>query len=561
MVIRSKPTLLALALLAHALPGQTQSAQQQSRHILTTPAGVFFDDVVVSGGSPSANPNPSLPGVRWTYPSSVPWITEFTSVGNSGTFAWLGQNLNGQRVSFLQTTDDTVPATPRWETPITGAQRIVVRAADKARACAVVVVTSPAQNVYVYELRYHKGDSPTPLWSVTLSGLLPGSAVSHQISDDGRIVSVGYTNAAQFAEAQIFDAFSATPTVPVRTITTTSAGPRKVDLSANGKVVLFGNHTNNLLFDVATGNPITSDFTTVSHDAHTIDANGTTWARGGFDVGAWKQTPSGWQRVLNFKDFSLSFGVYLACDLSADGSTFVVAATDASNSYLPFRVYCWNLTATGSTLLWTFSASGSGQFQDTPSACSVSDNGKYIAVGSWGSQSNSHPEAMLFDRDAGNVPIGFVDTPGSVFDLDLSGDGQFLVIGTKSVHANTFGNGGEGYCYDRGGQGHRMKGPAAPGTTFKLETGGNVGEPVICVLGSALGAPITIPGLLGQLRIDLTQPYVAFAAGIVPASGVHILPLTVPNVPSAIGVSNWTQTARLGAIPEIENVVQIAITQ
>src|SRR5262249_4587924 len=153
--------------------------------------------------------------------------------------------------------------------------------------------------------------------------------------------------------------------------------------------------------------------------------------------------------------------------------------------YLPFRVYCWSLSQTGATLLWTYGVSGSGAYQDTPQACAVSENGKYVAVGSWGTQSNSHPEALLFDRDAGNRPIGSTRPPGSVFDVDVSSDGQFMVVGTKSVHANLFGNGGAGYSFDRGGQGHRLKGPCVPGSSLRLETGGNVGEPVVEILGAA----------------------------------------------------------------------------
>lgn len=548
-----KPTsiCLSLPLLAAGLV-----AQDHSRHTLVAPTGIFYDNVIQNGGGPTSNPNPSLQGLRWTYPaSSFPWISEFVSTGNNGTFAWLGQNLNGQRVSFLHTADTV--ATPRWEVPVAGAQGLVVRAADKARACAVTAILAGP----THELRYFKGDSSTPLWTTTLSGVNAQSGLTHQISDDGRIVAVGYTNLSQFSEVQVFDALSATPTVPVRTISTTVAGPRKIDLSADGRRVLIGNHQSNLLYDTGSGVLVTSDFTTVSHDAHTVDGTGATWARGGFDVGVWKATTSGYQRILFFTDPTLTFGIYTACDLSADGSTFAVAATDASNNYLPFRVYCWKLTNTTATLAWTYSAAGAGQFQDTPTAVSVSDDGKYIAVGSWGAQNNSHPEAMLFDRDAGNTPIGTVDTPGSVFDLDLSGDGQFMVVGTKSVHANTFGNGGEGYSFDRGGQAHRLRGAAAPGSTITLETGGNAGEPVILILGSGLGAPISIPGLLGTLRIDLSLPYVALGVGAVPGTGVFSLPLTIPNVPSAIGVTNYTQTARLGAIPEIENVIQISITQ
>ncbi len=535
------------------------AAQQGATWLETTPAGIFLREATSTGAGPAANPNPSPLGLRWTYPNppGLPWISEFVSVGNGGTFAWLGQNLNGQRLSLLSATDAVTPTGGRWETLTPGATRLIVRAADQGATAVVGLVTSGSGP---HEIRYYKGTSSTHLWSALIAGNPVGSPLVPSISDDGRFVAVGYTNSADLCEIQVFDANANPPTAPVRTITSTFKGPRQVRISADGTTILEGSHQANVLYDRATGGVITTDQSTVSHDAHAVDATGVTFGRGGFDVGAWKKVGSTWSRVLTFNDPTLSFGVYLACDLSADGNTFAVAATDATNNYLPFRVYCWRLSLTGATLLWTFQAAGQGQFQDTPSALAVSDDGKYIAVGSWGDQFSTHPEVMLFDRDSGNVPIGKIDTPGSVFDLDLSGDGQFLVAGTKAVHANTFGNGGAGYCLDRGGQGQRLFGAPAPGNALRLETGGNPGEVVLLVLGSGRRPPLTIPGFSGALEIDLALPFVATAVGNVPASGVHTLTLTTPSSASVIGQTLWSQTARLGSGNAFENVIRLAFT-
>ena len=42
--------------------------------------------------------------------------------------------------------------------------------------------------------------------------------------------------------------------------------------------------------------------------------------------------------------------------------------------------------------------------------------------------------------------IASVDTPGSPFDLQMSADGGTLLVGSKAVHANTFGRGSETYA-------------------------------------------------------------------------------------------------------------------
>jgi hypothetical protein len=47
---------------------------------------------------------------------------------------------------------------------------------------------------------------------------------------------------------------------------------------------------------------------------------------------------------------------------------------------------------------------------------------------------------MVFNR---NVDlIGAINFPGSAFGVDVSADGQYVVGGSKAVHANQFGSGG-----------------------------------------------------------------------------------------------------------------------
>ena len=55
-------------------------------------------------------------------------------------------------------------------------------------------------------------------------------------------------------------------------------------------------------------------------------------------------------------------------------------------------------------------------------------------------QFHDWPEVMVFNR---NVQlIGQIDFPGSAFSVDVSSDGQYVVGGSKAVHANQFGSGG-----------------------------------------------------------------------------------------------------------------------
>jgi hypothetical protein len=534
------------------------AAQASRTWIDVTPQGVFVRSDIAHGGSAPelVNPHPSSAGLRWTYaaPIATPWITERVSVGNLGTFAWLGQNVNGERVSLLSTTEDAVPPATLYEHLLTGADLVMVAAADKGWACAV---TQCLVSSNLFEFRYSEGSAATPTYTLAVPVGAGTGCPEPAISADGSRAAVGYTDTAGLATVDVWDASGAL----VNSLTVPTGGFREHDMSADGSTVLIATGDHDYLYDVNSGALLFDDGSTVSTDAHAISGDGQAWGRGGFDVGAWVFNGSSWVQVLDFADGAFGFFVPLACGISADGSTFAAAAYDATNPNR-FRVYAWSLSPSGSTLLWTYIKTGTGALQDAPSAVSLSDDGRWIAVGSWGNASQSHPEALLFDRDAGNVPVASVDTPGSVFDLDLSGDGQFLVIGTKAVHANDFGSGGEGYSFDRGGQGQWLTGTPSIGQSVTLHFGGNPGDAVF--LFAALGLlaePLHDPGTMsGDFFLDPDTVILGpIFTGTVPGSGTLALSTTIPNIPAAVGISLYTQTIRT---PEkaIDNFLTLALT-
>lgn len=529
-----------------------QNSDQTSRTTAeVTPAGVFFKTTQQPAAAQPQGTNPSPRGLRWTYPQTTTFsIVESASVGNRGTFGWLGCNLNAQRLSLASTTDDNVsPPLPIYEVPRPGTAWNV-KAADKGTACAVAALAGGGGS-----LEYYRSNSATPTWTVSYA-----TGFEIAISETGRYVAAGFTpaSAPNTAQVDVYDANSATPTTPIRSLTATSHGFRQLDISGDGSTVLLATNTVDHIFDVATGAELFNT-TTVSHDAHAINRDGSAFGRAGFNpIRAWVRTGTAYQLVLDYNDTSLGFAVHTAADISADGSTFVCAGYDATAN-ARMRVFCWRLTPTGSTQLWSFASDGTGQYQATPQAVSISDNGKYIAVGTWGTQFNDHDEVLIFDRDVGGTPIATLNTPGSVFDLDLSGDGQFLVVGTKSVHANVFGNGGEGYSWDRGGQGHWLAGTPSIGRSIQLRTGGALGEAVFVGFASGLGTPISVPGVSGTFDLDLGSFTGFLFVGTVPGSGVHVLPLTVPNVPFFIGQSIYTQAFTIST-PTFSNTLLLPLT-
>jgi cell division septation protein DedD len=91
-------------------------------------------------------------------------------------------------------------------------------------------------------------------------------------------------------------------------------------------------------------------------------------------------------------------------------------------------------------MLGSYPVSGTGIYQGTPIGAASNDDGSVMAFASWGTEFHDWPEVMVFNR---NVElIGQIDFPGSAFSVDVSSDGQYVVGGSKAVHANQFGSGG-----------------------------------------------------------------------------------------------------------------------
>jgi hypothetical protein len=86
--------------------------------------------------------------------------------------------------------------------------------------------------------------------------------------------------------------------------------------------------------------------------------------------------------------------------------------------------------------IWIYSHMG-----DMVQSVDISDDGSIIAAGGWGPLNVNGPELFLF-RKQSHVPYLTVDSPGSIFCVDVSPDGSYCVGGGKAVHARMFGMGG-----------------------------------------------------------------------------------------------------------------------
>jgi hypothetical protein len=74
----------------------------------------------------------------------------------------------------------------------------------------------------------------------------------------------------------------------------------------------------------------------------------------------------------------------------------------------------------------------------------LSYDGSIIAASGWGPIGNATPDLLLF-RKQSSQPYLTVNSPGSLFCLDLSTDGKLCTAGGKAVHAREMGMGGTLY--------------------------------------------------------------------------------------------------------------------
>src|SRR5256714_9533177 len=167
-----------------------------------------------------------------------------------------------------------------------------------------------------------------------------------------------------------------------------------------------------------------------------MTGDGSAFVTGGFNFDVYEYDGTTYQRVIHFTRPSSWFGG--AAIVSRDGSTVGSFAGNYANNWLTGEVFLFDVAS--AQMIGSYPVSGTGQYQGTPVGAESNDNGTVMAFASWGTEFHDWPEVMVFNR---NVDlIGAINFPGSAFGVDVSTDGQYVVGGSKAVHANQFGSGG-----------------------------------------------------------------------------------------------------------------------
>ena len=263
---------------------------------------------------------------------------------------------------------------------------------------------------------------------------LPASSKKVAVSYDGSTVaSVVSDSVTQNSTLYVFEA----DTGEIRSTWTDPLRMDAVDLTDDGSIALVTQDNLAVLVDTSNGNAL---FSVAGSGAgniyYRISGDGSVFVTGGFALDVYKYDGTTYQRVIHFSRPSNWFGG--ASTVSRDGSTVGSFAGNFANNWLTGEVFLFDVAS--AQMIGSYPVSGTGQYQGTPVGAESNDNGTVMAFASWGTEFHDWPEVMVFNR---NVDlIGAINFPGSAFGVDVSTDGQYVVGGSKAVHANQFGSGG-----------------------------------------------------------------------------------------------------------------------
>lgn len=549
-------TILSFLLLT-TIPSSSYGAMENDNLSIMTrievdPSGAFTRSTLRNGNESlfinqsTGEISLSNPNVQWIIDDGdLNYIPTRVALGARGSQAFYGCYLNNERTRLFATTTTSALSAPVWDDAglFEAHGDIEVDASDDGNAYVALAQFPIEGDVTRREVVVFKytSDSSTPDWTYIFPDTINSGARVRMNRDGSYIAAAMSNNNTGTLEIAFFDSESGTP---VFTDSFAADFIRGFDMTDDGSLLYINVGTMIHIYDTATQSIIYSVNAGASFDSHTLSGDGTRFAFGGFNFVKCYQW-NGTTYEFQFQ-YSLGGSVYCArCDLSGDASTLAAAFYYYSPG-LNFKVI--SIDATSGITNFEADFTGSGSLQNAPQQIVTSKDGSRIVYGGFGDQYNTNPEVMVFEGSA--TPVASIDTRGSVFDVDISHDGVFVASGSKSIHANQMGNGGDQACLYMGGQDLYLDDVPALMNTVTFNVEGTPGEEVL-LAGSLF--EVEIPTPFGILVIDRDN-YFELGTGIVPESGLLELDVFVPNRESLIGRKIVTQALlRGGTSPHLTN--------
>lgn len=418
-------------------PAALAAGQQSQRHVSHVDKSGQWVEIETAINQLSRSKTPKAtsllpPGVIWQAVDAIS-ITNSVCVSDTTNETWVGHNLNSERLAYHETTGD---GTAIFDYLLTNPSMVAVASAENV-SLGVVLERHGAGGSTVYA--FNEANGNVPIWTYDFAVNYNFNNIRNiDVAADGQVViAAARDTMAGTSLVVILDGATGAELDSL----TVNAGVGGVELNDSGTRAVLTAGATVLVIDTTTMNTLFSFAVSGAGGFQRISRDGTTVAGGGFNCFVYQEIAGVWTQIYSLTHASNWLGNGLA--LSANGDTLFLVSYNYATGYLTLTYRVIDLV--NNIEIAQFITQGAGGLQDTVIQSQASADGETLAVISWGTQDNVHPEVQIFDRDL-NL-IGSIDTPGSPFGLDMSSDGQFVVVGSKSVHANISGNGSNTYAY------------------------------------------------------------------------------------------------------------------
>ncbi len=467
------------------------------------------------------------------------WIGKCVSLGAQGTQVFTEIEF-GQDHAELLSGFDTNPALPVWQNmlPIEGANSTVDSAenVDIHVSAHQIVLNNNNSTKHTVISKYTSASS-TPSWTYTFPGTTGGNA-RVSISDNGqRIVAGSFDNMANTLNLAVFSPSSGTP-MWSGNLTNFAMAIRGWSLSSDGALLYVASASMLTIFDLNTHANVAQYVLTSSVDGcHSMSGDGRVFAYGGFNfVDVWEKnaTGSGYTKTYT-RNLA---GSYVCTHVAVSGNGASVAWSfngfDTNNHV---RVEC--LDVASKQIRMTDEAVGSGTLQNVCSDIAICRDGTRFVVGLWGDEAGLCPEVRMY-RSNQNVPVALYNLPGSVYDVDISADGEHVAVASKAVHANLYAGGGSIRYYAFEPQDIRCSGIPAPGSTVEFAMQGPHSSQARLLWAPSQAATPTSFGNVGLLYLNRLQMHTV-AVPATDATGETMAQYTLPAGAGQIGSTLYFQ--------------------
>lgn len=490
--------------------------------------------------APTALAQVSTPSALWVRgDNGAGWSGRCVSLGAQGTQVFTEIEFGQDHAELLSGFDQN-PALPVWQhpVPLEGAFSLVdsAESADVHVSIHQIVLNQNMSTKRTVVSKYHSASS-TPDWTYTFPVTTSGNARIGVSEDGQRIVAASYEAATNKLNLAVFGPTSGTPQW-TGNLDNYSMAIRGFDLSSDGSIAYLASGSSVTIWNSVTHTNVAQYGLLSSVDgSHAMSGDARVFAFGGFNfLDVWEKNAAGGYTKTYTRNLPGSY-VCTRIDIAGDGSkvAFAFNGYDTNNHV---RIECLDVAT--KTITMSDEAVGTGTLQNVVSDLSMNRDGSRFVVGLWGDEGDVCPEVRLY-KSTQSAPFALHNLTGSVFDVDISGDGERVAVAAKAVHANLFQAGGSIRYYAFEPQDIRAAGIPTPGSSVRfqmLEHGAGSTSRLMWSTASA-ATPSVFAGI-GTLYLDRASLHFVTMPNT-DATGTTNVDFVLPSGTAQIGTTLYFQ--------------------